>query len=306
MKKSGQIPWNALPICETFKISCLMGRSIRKAFWRNIQMANNTLWSNDWISSVFTERSDENSSIWQESITSIVPWIRSVRGENLEGWHIGCRHWGVGNDGRIENLLEKTQCERGDISQRNRRIYFSDRRWTNRNPWRRSGTKDIHLDTGPPNSRRRSRWFSWRTGRVSSTTSRLTSGCRWSDKWFLVHVRKLHVPPSRWTKSQTLLAERRIIPCSTEIHWRLQNYSYKIGCWARTPHRRLLEHRWVKRFVWFLDRFHSVYSVRRETSRRIYVVRGRDWQESSWHPGQIIYGQNSGRNCEEMPSWGEA
>ena len=47
--------------------------SIRKALWRNIQMANNTFWSNDWISSVFTERSDENSSIWQESLTWIVP-----------------------------------------------------------------------------------------------------------------------------------------------------------------------------------------------------------------------------------------
>ena len=34
-------------------------------------------------------------------------------GGNLEGWQIGCRHWGVGNDGRIRNLLEKTQCERG-------------------------------------------------------------------------------------------------------------------------------------------------------------------------------------------------
>ena len=283
------------------------GDSIRKAFKRNIQMANNTFLSNDWISSVFTERSDENSSIWQESLTWIVPRIRSVRGWNLEGWRTGCRHWGVGNDGRIGNLLEKTQCERGDISQRNMRIYFSNRRWTNQNPWKRSGTEGVHLDTGPPNSRRRSRWFSLRTGRVStSTTSRLTSGCRWSDKWFLVHVRKLHVPPSRWTKSQTSLAERRIIPYSTEIHWRLQNNSYKFGCWARTPHRWLLEHRWIKRFVWFLDRFHSVYSVRRETSRPIYVVRVRDWQESSWHPGQIINGENSGRNWEEMPSWGEA
>ena len=26
MKDGGQIPWNAIPICETFKISCLMGR----------------------------------------------------------------------------------------------------------------------------------------------------------------------------------------------------------------------------------------------------------------------------------------
>ena len=26
MKNGGQIPWNAIFICETFKISCLMGR----------------------------------------------------------------------------------------------------------------------------------------------------------------------------------------------------------------------------------------------------------------------------------------
>ena len=26
MKNGGQIPWNAVPICETFKISCLMGK----------------------------------------------------------------------------------------------------------------------------------------------------------------------------------------------------------------------------------------------------------------------------------------
>ena len=25
MKIGGQIPWNGFPICETFKISCLMG-----------------------------------------------------------------------------------------------------------------------------------------------------------------------------------------------------------------------------------------------------------------------------------------
>ena len=51
-----------------------------------------------------------------------------------------------------EIYTKKTQCERGDISQ-TRRIYFSNRRWTNQNPWRRSGTGNIHLDTGPPNSR---------------------------------------------------------------------------------------------------------------------------------------------------------
>ena len=132
-------------------------------------------------------------------------------------------------------------------------FYFSSRRWTNHTFW--------------------SPWFSRRIRRVSFTTSWLISGCRWSDEWFLVHVRKLQRPPkSRWTKSQTLLAERRIIPCSTEMHWRLQKYTHKLGCYARTPYRWLLEHRWVKRFVWFLDRFPSVFFIGRKTSKRIYVV----------------------------------
>ena len=42
--------------------------------------------------------------------------------------------------------------------------------------------------------------------------------------------RKLHKPSSRWTQSQTLLAQRRIIPYSTEIRWRLQNYTNEFGC----------------------------------------------------------------------------
>ena len=35
-----------------------------------------------------------------------------------------------------------------------RRIYFSNRRWTNQNPWRRSGTENIHLGTASTNSTR--------------------------------------------------------------------------------------------------------------------------------------------------------
>ena len=58
------------------------------------------------------------------------------------------------------------------------KIYFSSLRWTNQICWRRSGTENTHLDTGTSNSRRKSPRFSWRIRRVSSTTSRLTSGCR--------------------------------------------------------------------------------------------------------------------------------
>ena len=92
-------------------------------------------------------------------------WKGDVLIADLEDWRIG-------------NLLEKTQCERGDISQ-TRRIYFSNRRCSNQNSWRRSGKENIHLGTASTKSRRRSHWLSWR--RVSSTTSWLSSGCRWSD-----------------------------------------------------------------------------------------------------------------------------
>ena len=65
-----------------------------------------------------------------------------------------------------KSSLKDSQCERGAISQRKWRIYFSSRRWTNQTFWRRSGTENTHLDTGTPNSRRRSHRFSWRIRRM--------------------------------------------------------------------------------------------------------------------------------------------
>ena len=54
-----------------------------------------------------------------------------------------------------------------------------------------------------------------------------------------------------------------MIPYSTEIHWRFQNYSHEFGCQAREAHRWSLEYRWISRLVRFLDRFHTIYSTRR-------------------------------------------
>ena len=68
-----------------------------------------------------------------ESLTWIIPRIRSVRGVNLEGDVLIADLEELKNDGRIGNLLKKSQCERGDIFQ-TRRIYFSNRRWTNQKP----------------------------------------------------------------------------------------------------------------------------------------------------------------------------
>ena len=81
-----------------------------------------------------------------------------------------------------------------------RKIHISSRRWTNQPPWRRSGTENIHLDTGPPNLRRKSKRFSRRIRRVSTfTTSRLISGAGearndfWSMSGNLIH--RHHVEP---------------------------------------------------------------------------------------------------------------
>ena len=43
-----------------------------------------------------------------ESLSWIILQIRIVRGWNLEGWHKGCRLWGIGNGGWILNVLYKS------------------------------------------------------------------------------------------------------------------------------------------------------------------------------------------------------
>ena len=66
--------------------------------------------------------------------------------------------------------------------------------------WRRSGTENIHLDTGAPNSRRRSKRFSWRIRRISTfTTSRLIphAGEARNDFWSMSgnFIYRHHVEP---------------------------------------------------------------------------------------------------------------
>ena len=117
MKVGGQIPWNVTSVIW-------WKDALWKTFWATIQRTDYSIWFIGWVSPYNCEGPVKNPSNWKESLTWIVPRIRIVRGVNLEGWRPGCRHWGVGDDGRIGNLLKKTQCERGDISQRKRIIYF--------------------------------------------------------------------------------------------------------------------------------------------------------------------------------------
>ena len=120
MKVGGQIIWNVSSICETSQIYYLMARRLMKDGLGN-HYKDRLFHLVHWLSITFyCEGPVKNPSIWKESLTWIVPRIRSVRGWNLEGRRTD-RRPEVGDDGRIGNLLKKTQCERGDITQRKRR-----------------------------------------------------------------------------------------------------------------------------------------------------------------------------------------
>ena len=178
MKVGGQILWNVTPICGTSQIYCLMGRRLVKDVLGN-HLSDRSFRLVPLVEyHPFTAK--DQSRIHQFG-KKILPGL--VLGYALYAGRIWKGDVLVADLEELETMdaseiySKKTQCERGDISQ-TRRIYFSNR------PWRRSGTENIHLGTASTNSRRGSRWLSWRIRRVSSTTSRLTSGYRWSDKWF--------------------------------------------------------------------------------------------------------------------------
>ena len=82
MKNGKQIPWNAtVLVCDTFKISCLMGRLYTKDVLENLFKG-----LVHWLSiTLFLRKTSQGPSMWKESVTCIVAWIRSLRWENLEG-----------------------------------------------------------------------------------------------------------------------------------------------------------------------------------------------------------------------------
>ena len=90
------------------------------------------------------------------------------------------------------------------------------------------------------------------------------------------------------------------------FHWgALTDPELLVQIWmsSKKTYRWLLEYRWCSRLVRSLDRFHTIYSIGRQSSRRICVNPVRDWRESSLHPCQIIYGQSYGSQWERTPSW---
>ena len=221
MKVGGQILWNVTPICETSQIHYLKGRRPMKDVLGN--HLKDRLFHLVHLLSITTSMRRTS----QESTISVRKFYldcsldtHCTRGEfgRVTYWSQTLRSWRRCT--HIGNLLEKTQCERGDLFKRKRRIYFSNQMDESK------PLEEIRTWEHPP-------WHSINQfkERVMWTFLENQKGlrhhhtCQWSNKWFFDHVRKLHFPSSRWTQSQILLTERGITPYSTEIHWRIQTHT---------------------------------------------------------------------------------
>ena len=85
MKVGGQILWNARFICETLTDLLSDAKTpYERRFGKPFKGPIIPFGSLVEYHPITSEGSFPNPSIWKESLTWIVPWIRFVRGWNLE------------------------------------------------------------------------------------------------------------------------------------------------------------------------------------------------------------------------------
>ena len=181
MKIGGQILWNVTPIFETSQIYYLMGgRPVKDVLGNHLMDRLFRLVHWFWVSPYNCEGPVKNPSIWKESLAWIVPRIRIVRGENLEGWLTGRRPWGVGDDGRIGNLLKKDSMRKRWYFPNRENLFFQSQMDESK-ALEEIKTWEHPAWYGSDRLEEKVTLIFWWIRRVSSTTSWLVSGCRWSN-----------------------------------------------------------------------------------------------------------------------------
>ena len=253
MKVGGQILWNVTHLFATRHRSVICWEDVLwKTFWATTQRTYYSIWFIGWVSPYNCEGSVKNPSIWKESFTLIVPRIHSLRGENLEGWRTDRKPWGVGDDGRIGNLLEKTQCERGDISRRKMKIFpIADGRIK---PQEEIRNWEHTLGHGLNQFKERITFF---YGELEGS------------------LLQLHDPlpdAVEASMSGSFLYRHHVEPRVKLYSPREESFNIPlkyIRIWMS-----ISEHWWLSRVVWSLDRFHTIHSTRWKSSWWIYLAPG--------------------------------
>ena len=247
----GQIPWNAIPVCETFKISCLIGelqtrgvlgyhlkdrslgsldeyypnsakdqsrihkfgKKVLPELFLGYALYAEGIWKGDmFVADIEELETTDASEIYSKRLITKEVIFPKEKGEFI----FPAAHGRINLSGRDQELRTPTL--------------------TREHPIRGAGHVDFLGESEgslpPPQD--------------SLPDASEAINVFWSTSGNFIY--RHHVEP----RVKLLLAERRSMPHSTEIHWRIQNYSYEFGCQAREAHRWLLEYQCIKRFVCFL------------------------------------------------------
>ena len=244
MEVGGQILWIVTPFCETLQIYHLMGGRPMKGVLGN-HSRDRSFHLVHWLSipllllrfsqeSINLERNSyldcsSDTLFTREEFGRVTYWSQTLR-----SW----RQWTHRKSTRKDSMRKRW------FSHQNKRDYFPISDPRNK---LLGGDQDLRTSTliwhRPIQGESNINFLGESEGSLPQPHDSFPdAGEAMNDFW---SISGSFIYRHRWTTSQTSLAERRIIPYSTERHWRIQNYSYEFGCQAREAHW-LLERRWIK------------------------------------------------------------
>ena len=260
-----------------------------KTFWEAIWGTYSSFWFTGWVSPYNCEGSVENPSIWKESLTLIVPRIRSVRGVNwrVTYWLQSLRSWKRWT--HRKSTQKRINAKEVIFPKHEGELIFPIADGRIKTPG-----GDQELIQGESNID-----F---LGESEAHDSLPDAGEAIHDFWSMSgsFIYRHHVEPRvklYSPREESFPIHLNILLCP-ELLTRIwmsnnRNASIMSGMSMGQETCRILG-----------QVSHNVLHWKKKPPRRIYVVRvGGDWRENSLHPGHIIYGQKSGIQWERMPIW---
>ena len=144
-----EIPWNAIPISETLQISYLMSKPrMRDVLGSHLkdQLFHLVHWLS--ITQILRKTSQESINLERKSYLDCSSDTHCTREEfgRVTYWLQTLRSW---KRWTHQKSTVKDSMQRRLHFRKKWKFYFYSRRWTNHTFWKRSGTENTHLDTGP-------------------------------------------------------------------------------------------------------------------------------------------------------------
>ena len=250
MKSGGQIPWNAIAICEMSKISWQTGNLKMNEDLGNHLKDQLSTWCIGWISPKLRERQSKNSSIWKESITKNLSRICFDRGGNLGG-----------------NILIADTEELGKLDESEiypRRLNAKEVLIT---PKDGEFVCPVHYEFQEPTLRRK---FTGRRERISAEN--LTAMGK------SLNLKKM---TKKSTKTFGLFEETSciVIMLKQEFKYTCRKKNHSQFHWSILMQRGQLIQIWMSHKK--KEMIHKIYAIERNSSKRIHVVRGETDKKSN-------------------------